>query len=390
MQDIRKDPLLEFFFEEREQSESTRKGYSYHFLNYYKATGLTPSKAIEEADEDEKLGLKLSRRRIRKRQIEYRDYLKKRNASPASIKQGLTMIRSFYSANDIILPKPPAIKPENNDQIDTTNELPGLEEIKKAFMKSKPLYQSIIVLMASSGMGRAEIMSLTIHNLLDALNSLDRITKFTLEDLQDIPLLREKLPTIIGPLQWTVQRVKMRHTGRGPYCTFSTPESLDYILRYMEMVRPKPETIEEKIFLNRDGNPITDHGFDDYFRSLNRRCGWGLKGKQAYFRSHSLRKWFANKLENTSLGYNNTNRLLGHEPLNKTDASYFKANPEVMKSLYYDNMDAVTLFSKIEVHDKTDERVAELEAQIEQMRKANEEMARSIQQMAIQNQQPKP
>lgn len=385
-----KDPLLEFFYEEREQSKATRKGYAYHFLNYYKATGLTPSKAIEEADEDEKLGLKLSRRRIRKRQIEYRDYLKKRNASILSIKQGLTMIRSFYSANDVILPKPPVIKPVQNDQAETTNELPGLEEIKKALMKAKPQYQSIIILMASSGMGRAEIMSLTIQNLLEALNSLDKKIKYTVEDLQDIPLLREKLPKTIGPLQWTVQRVKMRHTGRGPYITFSTPESLDYLLRYMEMVRPQPEDIDEKIYLNREGNPITDHGFDDYFRSLNQRAGWGLNGKQAYFRSHSLRKWFANQLENTTLGYNNTNRLLGHEPLNKTDASYFKPNPEVMKSLYYDNMDAVTIYSKLEVHDKTNERVVELEAQIEQMRKANEEMARSIQQMAIQSQKPKP
>ena len=377
------------FFRKRKQKQVTRETYAYHLLNYYKATGLTPTEAIEEAHKEEDTIKRLSDRSIEDHQIEYVEYLENQKASLTSIQTGLTMVRTFYSNFDVILPKPPVIRPdqEGDEVMDTTEELPGLEEIKKAMDKATPLYKSIIVLMASSGMGRGEILRLTIQDLINAIS---RYADITIDDLQDIDSLRKKLPEKIGPLEWKIYRAKMRHKNRKKYITFSTPESLDYLLRYLELVRAKPQSSAEMLYLYKKGTPMTNAGFDDYFRTLNSRCGWGKRGKQVYFRSHSLRKFFTNQLVNSSLGFNNTNWLLGHEPLNKTDASYFKPNPQVMYDLYYNNMDLVTIFSTIEVHDKTNERVTELETQIEQMRKANEEMARSIQQMALQSQNPKP
>lgn len=377
MKEILEDPLLNKFFRKRRQKESTRKIYAYHFLNYYKATGLTPTMAIEEAKEDQKTIPFPSERRIDDHQIEYIEYLEGKKASQSSIRQGLTMIRTFFKINDIVLPSPPVTGNDEEDDsiLDTTEELPDLEDIKKAFMKATPLYQSIIVLMASSGMGRGEIIRLTIQHLLDALNTLSEDTEYTLEDLHDIPRLRKKLPKPIPPLKWTVKRAKLRSKSKA-YITFSTPESLDYLLRYMELARPIPMSNDEKLYLNRNGDPVREPGFDDYFWSLNRRCGWSLNGKQAYFRSHNIRKWFTNQLVNTTLGFNNTNWMLGHQPLKKTEASYMKPKPEVMKSLYYDNMDAVTLFSKVEVHDKTDETVKELTKKVELIEKEKEDVQR--------------
>ena len=360
---VRNDPKLQKFFRKKNPSPSTKKTYHYTFENFYKATGLTLSDAIEKARKEEEKGLPLPDRKIDDHFGDFRDFMLEKDSSAATIKKGFTQIRALYRKNGIILPDNDWDIPDNNKTL-TTEDLPGIEEIKTAMEESSPLFKAIIILMASSGMGRAEILSLTIQDLLDAINSKNKHVQIVANDLTDIPQLKKKLGDQVMPLQWCIERIKMRYKKREPYITFSTPESLDYILRYFKLTRnrkvPKPEP-EQKLFYSYRAKPLADNGFLSYFGKLNERCGWKKKNRQAYFRSHHLRKWFANQLIKTSMGYIDTNRLLGHQALNKSDASYFLSDPDELYRKYLENMDSLTIYSKVQTYDNTDERVQELE-----------------------------
>lgn len=95
----------------------------------------------------------------------------------------------------------------------------------------------MVLLGISSGMGRAEISSLTFKHLYKAA-----YLETYPEDIPDlIEKLKEKGNFI--PL-WHVKRVKTGHH----YYTFSSPESMEYLIHYLGKLhykfsdfRPKPE-----------------------------------------------------------------------------------------------------------------------------------------------------
>lgn len=108
------------------------------------------------------------------------------------------------------------------------------------------------------------------------------------------------------------------------------------------------------------------------------------------FRSHNLRKWFAQQLENTTLGYMNTRRLMGHQVYDQTSRRYFKTNEEVLYNLYLDNMNVVSIFSNLQVFNHTSEEVKELQEELkrrgerdlardEELRQMRKDLDRSLQ-----------
>jgi integrase len=356
--DIATDPLLQEFFQNRGQKTSTRESYLFTFRLYYEATGLTPTLMIDEAEDDEDANLRLRRRRITKHLSNFHQFLENKNYTSESVAKHLTFIRTFYRHFDIKLPNKPKIQKDT-----TVKKLPELDDIKLAVGRSNLCFQSIIVLMSSSAMGRSEISNLTIQ---DFLNSISKYAKLSLNDMTDVGEIRYKLTDKqVGPLIWKIQRIK---TGLN-YTTFSTPESLDYILRYLES-KPAPETTDTKLFLNQWKLPFKHKTFNQYFRDLNTRCGWGKQGKQIFFRSHNLRKWFARQLENTSLGYLNTRRLMGHVVMDDTSRRYFKVDEDYLYNEYYANMDNVSIFSRETVHEPSHEKMHENEEKIKALQKA--------------------
>lgn len=196
---------------------------------------------------------------------------------------------------------------------------------------------------------------------------------------------KELFKDVEGPLTWIIRRVKTSFD----YVTFSTPESLEYILLYLESKKPV-QSFDDQLFMNKWGNPLTYKTFSQYFRDLNIRCGFGIQGRSIYFRSHNLRKWFAQQLENTTLGYMNTRRLMGHQVYDQTSRRYFKTNEEVLYNLYLDNMNVVSIFSNLQVFNHTSEEVKGLQEELkrrderdqardEEMRQMRKDLDRALQ-----------
>jgi integrase len=78
-------------------------------------------------------------------------------------------VRTYYDENDITLPK----TFRRNKRTDRKNilytDLPTMKEIKELIEYADKTFKAIILLGVSSGMGRAEICSLTFKHYMDAM-----------------------------------------------------------------------------------------------------------------------------------------------------------------------------------------------------------------------------
>lgn len=359
MVEIGDDPLLIKYFRKRHSTQGTINLYTYVFKKYYMVTGLTPTSMIDTADTEEEQGIRLKKRSINDYLDNFEDYLEE-NHTETTLKNAMSVIRTFYKFNSIQLP-PINRRPPNPTPTESLVQLPNSDDIRKAISHSSVKYQAFIILLASSGMRQGDVRSLTLQHLI---NSLEKYVKLTLNDLFNIGEVVDLLPEKHGPLVWNVW---MQKTNKY-YTTFSTPESLTFILNYLEAQPPRKISENTPIFRNPYDQKLTSQAIGKYFRDLNRKCDFPHKKGFIYFRPHNLRKWFGNQLKRTTLGYLETRILLGHQVLDDTGQRYLKPDYDDLYKKYYHNMDNVTLYDKIEVHDITDERVKRLEDEIEMLK----------------------
>lgn len=87
-------------------------------------------------------------------------------------------------------------------------------------------------------------------------------------------------------------------------------------------------------------------------------------------------------MKKTELGYTDTRILMGHRVRDDTTKRYLKPDYDHLKKLYFKNMDAVTIFNKVEVYDLTDEKVEQLEQDNIEMKKIIKELREDIENIA--------
>ena len=97
--DISQDPKLKKYC--RKLSPTSKKAIIKRFKHYYKATGLTPTQAIIEADQEEEDQIRLRRRKIITHLDELEEHLE--GYSENTIKNTIGTIRSFYIRNYIYI-----------------------------------------------------------------------------------------------------------------------------------------------------------------------------------------------------------------------------------------------------------------------------------------------
>lgn len=353
MEKVVDDPKLLKYFRKRHLEKSSEAVYIEALRNYHLSSGLTPTEAIVEADIDEDNISRISKRRIVDHLDDFEEYLEEKYKE-GTLKIYLSIVKSFYRFNRITLPDDIRRSPNPTPEMEAT-DIPGSNDIKKALSYANPKYQAMIILMASSGMRQGDIRQLTLQHLVD---SLSRHVKIDVTDLANIEKLSEKLPKIIGPLTWRKWMQKKKRW----YTTFSTPESLHYILMYLDFKPPREFNPETLIFRNPHDKIMSRITLNSYFNKINVQCGWERKeGQQNYFRPHTLRKWFATELNKTEVGYTDTRHLLGHRIRDTTGKKYILPDYESIYNKYYKSMGVVTINGKIEVHDVTDERLKEYE-----------------------------
>ena len=72
---------------------------------YCNFIGKTPTELIDEAGKEEYLQIRMRSRSIKKYLLDFKEYMETNNYSSHNITNTLTMVRTFYTEYDIMLPK---------------------------------------------------------------------------------------------------------------------------------------------------------------------------------------------------------------------------------------------------------------------------------------------
>ncbi|MBI5679463.1 MAG: site-specific integrase [Methanobacterium sp.] len=343
------EPIFQDFCIERDIRESSIKGYKYALQKYSNFTNKTLEELIDEAEEENDSSIKLRKRKITKYLRNYKLRLEELDMADKSRKQNMVLVTSFYRYFDIDLPKSNGRKSRNLRKLQTIDDLPTMDEIQRFLEYCNSTYKAIVLTGLSSGMGSAEKASLTFEHFFKAI------------DMFPYP---ETLPEIIDKakakgnivLKWYIIRIK---TGN-PYFTFSSPESLDRIIIYLEELHhkhpeynPKPkDRLFRSIYSNK---PLKPNNMCSMFNYINRTKGFRRVDNHYVIKNHTLRKYFATTLENMKVPHLTTRKLMGHN-IDSVTNTYFKTDVEILKKDYLEALDKLTTNKvQIKVIDKNQE-----------------------------------
>lgn len=260
-------------------------------------------------------------RRIKGHFTDLQEYLIANDYSPRKIEDIITTIRGFYSYYDIELPK----RMYHATIPDLQNEaIPSKEDINKALNLCNTKYQAIILLMSSSGISIGDVLNLKVRDFLNGIN--------VPVEQQDIDILNNRVSYDL----YTKNQVPMWHVKRmksgTAHVTFNTPETTRTILCYL--VENPPKNIDNPLFRGKTGKGLRTDVFQRFLRKLNKQCGWDDIGRQIFFHSHILRKFFSNRLEEGGMPHHYIRQLMGHrkDPLTRT---YFSTPSEKLREEYH-------------------------------------------------------
>lgn len=315
------EKLFKKFCKERNIRESTKKGYQSAIQHYLHVQKQSLEFLIEEAlrEEEEKIALK--DRKLKKRLINFRNYLFDSKMSPNTLKTYLQKIKTVYNHFEVTIPNLPLAKYNTKYEINYL-DLPGKFHIKQALDIASIDLKAVILFMSSSGTAKAETLSLTVEQFIQGTQdyhhggSLDYILD-TLERKKNV------VPTFY------LKRIKTDKY----YYTFCSPEASTYIVKYLKT--REDLKLDDKLFDFSPSKLLLR------FQEINDKMGWGFKGNYRFFRSHTLRKYHAS---NIGLAAEYIDSLQGRSK-NVIHETYIKTNPKKLKEMYMSVMDNVSVDS---------------------------------------------
>ncbi|NMO09508.1 tyrosine-type recombinase/integrase [Methanobacterium subterraneum] len=324
--DISMDSMVKEFFLAKNIRESTKNHYLIRLRYYCDFIEKTPSQMIEEAEAEEEERLRMRKRKIRKYFLSWLDELQTKGYSRNTISSFFTSVKTFYRFFEIELPNVNIeIKKDNSKSFE---KIPTKEDIKKALNHANIKYKAMILLMSSSGMGSSEIRNLTYGNFLESIKEYYKPTKNEQFDIAQITEVLQEKRTVIPT--WKINRFK---TGM-PYVTFSTPESVEALLVYMNSRQNKNpfKSLNDWLFVS-DGTQMSGHVLATYFRRINDKSGFEKLKHSVFFHTHALRKFFGTTLHKKGIQRLNYDFMMGHK-IDQIAEAYIKPNVDSLKREY--------------------------------------------------------
>lgn len=306
---------------------------------------------LEEADTEEEKGIRWKKRTLKKRLINFQNYLHKQY-NISSVKSYMTRVKSFYSHHEIAIGKLPSINEKNaivSKPIKYT-DLPTHDIIKQAVEMANPVMKAIILFMSSTGMSRVDTLKLTINDFLKAT-----------KDYHNDNNIRDAIETMLHleiDIIPTFER-KREKTNKF-FITFCTPECTLELLHYLKYRISRGNwNHNSKLF------KIDDNYFSLKFDELNTALGLGKAGgtdeKEGYnvFRSHMLRKFHASHLRKAGMDLYSVNILQGKSN-NSVDEVYFLEDTEQLRKDYIKYMHSLFIFTDVNEITVESEEVLEI------------------------------
>lgn len=308
-------------------SKRTVRNYTNALRKYYEYYDLSLQELLDEAEEDEKNNVRWKYSRLRTKLIEYRHHLLKEYAWN-TVRKEITIIQFFYKFYDIEIGKLPRINQKSVKKAEPIyfKDLPDKKIIREAFKIASPLMKAIILFSCSSGCARAETLSLTVGDYIDALSEYLPNRKRDIYEIIDyLYETKDIIPTF---------RLLRKKTNKY-YVTYCSPEAVNAINAYL-LLREDKLTSKSPLF------KIAPRHLTYQYQKINDTLGLGRIGNYGRFRSHMLRKFHASALYNDGMSLDKVNDLQGKSK-NSTDSVYFMTNPEDLKYEYIKHLPAITI-----------------------------------------------
>jgi site-specific recombinase XerD len=322
MTEIENDKKVQMWFDLLEAASETRRSYTRYMEQFCECVGKTPTELIDEAVQETRDGKLLSERNTVGYIAKFKRCLKDKGMAPKSMGVAFACVKSFYKAYDIQLSssigKVKKALPLRENQNFLTKE-----DVTKLVTNAKSLRdKAIILVMATSGMARQEILSLRIKDLL-----------FGPDGIGTVSIRRQK--------------------EQVDYSTFISHEAVTAVKNYFEE-RNRSEKLKvlggnSPVFVDyRAGRQLSPFAFQFIFTVLAKQLGFTNGDYQIKSKSHALRKFFASTLENAGMPKNKIDFMLGHVP-SGTDLAYFNTDVNKLKELYIKFLPYITFEKIIEI-----------------------------------------
>ena len=322
---------LETFFIERNLSKATIKQYKVAWKQYCQCNGgMTVEQLIQEADEEEEQGIRMKKRTLKARLLKFRTCLIEQGNSKNSIVNKMNQVRAVYRHYEIELPQLPYLSDKNlrKEVPITYDDLPTKSIIRESLDFANQITKAFILLQVSSGMGRAEVLSLSIKDFIGATDFYDE-TRSVREMLVEM----YKADTLIIPT-FKLKRQKVNEY----YYTFCTHEATMEIVKYL-LNQTRPLNLDSPLF------KIGENYINTLYGQINDILGLGTVGNgYNRFRTHMLRKFNATALTTgeNALSEEEVDFLQGRSR-GRIRETYMKKNPLLLKEKYIKCMDNVLI-----------------------------------------------
>ena len=338
------------FITERNLSPKSVASYETSLKNYCQFQELGLEQLLQEADQEEEDGIRLKRRTLKQRLLDYRTYLID-NFSKNTYKTRFGQVVAFYTHFEIEIPKLPYLnsKAMKISEPITYDDMLTKEIIADAVTFANPMVGAMILLGASSGMGRREILNLTVKDFLDACEM-----PYEEGNIKQTLLEMWKSEEIFIPT-FKLKRQKVNEY----YYTFATHEFVEATVKYL-LQSNKPIHSYNQLF------DISDGYFNRTLQDLNDLLGLGKVGNYNRLRSHMIRKFQATALKNGAEGMSEEDiDFLQGRSRGSVRELYMKENPLVLKEKYVKAMNNVLIFHESKIVEEQTKEIENLQNQLD-------------------------
>lgn len=319
--------IIDEFAKARRLKKGTKEQYQIA-LNFYSKFQQKPlSELLDEADQEEEHGIRWKKRKLKQRLINYRNYLYEHHVkSTADLK--FALIKTFYKHYEIEIHDLPSLNKKNIKLSEPLKfkDLPDKELIRKALKIANPLMRAIILFMSSSGCARAETLSLTVQDYIDATKEYHNSNDIS----EAVKIMHDKdiVPTFY------LKRIKTNKY----YFTFCSPEANQEIINYLLLREDLDNDKLDEIQLFKCNTAY----FERHFAKINNTLDLGKIGAHNKFKSHILRKFHATNLYNDKMSLEEIDALQGRSK-EATHSSYFTEDPNKLREKYIEHLDCITI-----------------------------------------------
>ncbi|MCD4841191.1 MAG: site-specific integrase [Methanosarcinales archaeon] len=320
-----------------EAKPKTREAYKLRLNLFFNSLGIDARKLIDENNEDIRNARLPTERRVFHYLNKYNSFLQGKNYSANTYSGHKSTVRSFLNFYDIQIPNSFKKTKRARSLPENSNRFLQREQVKRILEHTTRVRnKAIVLIMATSGISRNEILNLKVGMVSFDENN-------------------------IGTIK--LRRGKVEHD----YYTFISPEAIEILKEYWsERERTGKLKKDDWAFTTLDFNKqLSERAFHKMFQKINDKAGYepGSKQNLSEIRGHALRKFFSSTMQRDGMVKDDVDWLLGHIP-NHMDIAYFgDAEIERLKKEYIKHLPAIIFKEEIIIRSLSTEDAEKLAQQ---------------------------